>query len=68
MVFDGSIKSCFYQSHGLMEVYDHRSDPNEHENLVRSGLSTSDRATIIEEHFRRWLATSDAGVPRSGLH
>ena len=68
MVFDGRIKSCFYQSLGLMEVYDHRSDPNEHENLVRTGLSALDRAAIVEEHFRRWLATSDAGVPRSGLH
>jgi arylsulfatase A-like enzyme len=68
MVFDGIIKSCFYQSQGLMEVYDHRSDPHEHNNLVIGGLSESDRSAIVERHFRRWLATSDAGIPRSDLH
>lgn len=68
MVFDGRIKSCFYQSSGLMEVYDLKNDPGEFDNLVLNDLSAGDRADLTERHFKAWLATSDAGHPRSDLH
>ena len=66
MVFDGRWKSCFYESAGLMEVYDQQSDPHEFHNLVQHGIAPELKADILDRHLRKWLSTSDAGPVRTG--
>ncbi|MAU22748.1 MAG: sulfatase [Martelella sp.] len=66
MVFDGRWKSCFYESAGLMEVYDQQSDPHEFHNLVQHGITPGLKADILDRHLRKWLSTSDAGPVRTG--
>ena len=66
MVFDGRYKSCFYEHHGLMEVYDQQVDPLEFDNLVQRGIDPALKAEILDKHLRKWLSTSDAGIVRTG--
>lgn len=65
MVFDGEYKTCFYENHGLLEVYNLKEDPGEFENLVLTGLDPELKSKLLEQHMQRWLSTSDAGQPRT---
>jgi len=64
MVFDGTYKTCFYENHGLLEVYNMKEDPDEFSNLVLVGIEPELKARLLEQHLQRWLSTSDAGRPR----
>ncbi|WP_306256580.1 sulfatase [Pararhizobium sp. IMCC21322] len=65
MVFDGTYKTCVYENHGLLEVYNLKEDPGEFNNLVLSGIEPELKSDLLERHLQRWLSTSDAGLPRT---
>ncbi|MGH7302741.1 MAG: sulfatase family protein [Candidatus Rokuibacteriota bacterium] len=68
MYFDGRYKSIVYHGHDLGELFDLREDPGEFVNL-RDDAGTRDlRGEILRRHFDAVMATSSAGIDRSGIY
>jgi arylsulfatase len=68
MYFDGRYKSIVYHGRNLGELFDLREDPREFVNL-RDEPGTRDlRGDLLHRHFDAVMATSSAGIDRSGIY
>ncbi len=68
MYFDGRYKSIVYHGHSLGELYDLQEDPGEFNDLWDDARCRDLKAGLLLKHFDAIMATSDAGVARSGRY
>lgn len=68
MYFDGRYKSIVYHGHNVGEIYDHESDPGEFNNLWYEPGQRVLKESLLIKHFDAIMATSSAGIPRTGRY
>jgi hypothetical protein len=68
MRFDGRYKSIVYHGHNIGEIYDLREDPGEFHNLWDDPERKVLKESLLLRHFDAVMATSSAGVPRTGRY
>ena len=66
MYFDGRYKSIVYHGHNIGEIYDLESDPGEFHNLWNEPDCKDLKEALLVKHFDAIMATSSAGIPRTG--
>lgn len=66
MYFDGRYKLVCYHNHGLGELYDMDSDPEEFVDLWDSPDHQELRASLMQQSFDKHMTTLYAGPPRRG--
>jgi len=64
MVFDGRYKSIFYHGHDVAELFDHRNDPEEYDNLWLAPDNEQLKLEQLRAHLDAIMATVDVGPPR----
>lgn len=68
MYFDGRYKSIVYHGQDLGELFDLEADPGEFDDLWNDRGARDLRATLLRRHFDAIMATSSAGVERTGMY
>ena len=68
MYFDGRHKSIIYHRTGLGEIYDLESDPGEYDDLWDNPPAKDIKKELTLRHFDAIMATSSAGIHRSGRY
>jgi arylsulfatase len=68
MYFDGRYKSVVYHGKDVGELYDLSTDPGEFNNLWTDPASTDLKHRILHSHFDAIMATTSAGIPRTGSY
>jgi arylsulfatase A-like enzyme len=68
MYFDGRYKSVVYHGHNLGEIYDLESDPGEFHNLWDELDCQELKESLLIKHFAAIMATSSAGILRTGSY
>ena len=68
MYFDGRYKTVMYHNHDLGEMYDLLEDPDECNDLWEKDGNLQLREELIRKHFNAIMATSGAGVERTGSY
>lgn len=68
MYFDGKYKLSVYHGTGIGELYDLTSDPEEFHDLWSDPECSELRQKLLLEHFDALMATSSAGIERSGKY
>lgn len=66
MNFDGRYKTVVYHGHDLGELFDLREDPGEFTNLWDDPDVKELKAKLLIRHFDAVMATSSAGIERTG--
>lgn len=68
MFFDGRYKSIVYHGHSAGEIYDLATDPGEFHNLWDDPGQRSLKEALLLRHFDAIMATSSAGIARTGAY
>jgi len=68
MYFDGRYKSIVYHGHNIGEIYDLESDPGEFNNLWDKPDCKDLKLSLLVKHFDAIMATSNAGIGRTGRY
>jgi arylsulfatase len=68
MYFDGRYKSILYHGEEVGELYDLEADPGEFNDLWDDADYASLKASLLIKHFDAIMATSSAGINRSGSY
>ncbi|MGQ9632451.1 MAG: sulfatase family protein [bacterium] len=68
MYFDGRYKIAVYHGHSIGEIYDLEDDPGEFENLWNDPECKDLKVELLMKHFDAMMATSGAGIKRTGSY
>ncbi|MEP5439349.1 MAG: sulfatase/phosphatase domain-containing protein, partial [Paracoccaceae bacterium] len=66
MVFDGRYKTCMYHDAGKAEIFDLQQDPGEFTSLWDKPGFERQQIQLLKQHLDAVMATSDAGIERTG--
>ncbi|WBU60893.1 sulfatase family protein [Paracoccus albus] len=66
MVFDGRYKTCMYHDAGKAEIFDLKEDPGEFTSLWGQPGFEQEQIRLLKQHLDAVMATSDAGIKRTG--
>lgn len=66
MVFDGRYKTCMYHDAGKAEIFDLQDDPGEFVSLWDKPGFEREQIRLLKQHLDAVMATSDAGIERTG--
>ena len=66
MNFDGRYKTVVYHGHNLGELFDLQEDPGEFNNLWEDPNVIELKSELLIRHFDAVMATSSAGIERTG--
>lgn len=66
MVFDGRYKTCMYHDAGKAEIFDLQEDPGEFVSLWDKPGFEREQIRLLRQHLDAVMATSDAGIERTG--
>ena len=68
MVFDGRYKTCMYHDAGKAEIFDLATDPGEFDSLWGQEGFEKEQIRLMQQHIDAVMATSDAGIERTGMY
>lgn len=68
MYYDGRYKVVIYQGHDLAEIYDLQEDPGEFDNLWFKEGYEDLKLELLQKAISGYMATSSAGVYRTGRY
>ena len=68
MVFDGRYKTCMYHDADRAEIFDLQADPGEFTSLWDSPGFEREQIRLLKRHLDVVMATSDAGIERTGMY
>jgi len=65
MYYDGRYKIIVYHGQDIGELYDHKQDPNEFDNLWDSEAHQFLKCTLLKRHFDAMMKASSPGIRRT---
>ena len=68
MVFDGRYKTCLYHDASKAEIFDLATDPGEFDSLWNKNGFEKEQIRLLQRHIDAVMATSDAGIERTGMY